>query len=90
MLTKIRTFKHEPFFIAGGEGGGGGGGGVYSWYFTVFPYTINAHITSVRTSLVQDGCNVHTDITCVISTDKAVADIIWKRRNEPRTVRAAR
>ena len=55
-----------------------------------FPNTINAHITSVRTSLVQGGCNVHTDITGVISTDKAVADIIWKRRNEPRTVRAAR
>ena len=30
-ITKIRTFKHEPFFIVGG-----GGGGAYSWYFTVF------------------------------------------------------
>ena len=29
-ITKIRTFKHEPFFIVGG-----GGGGTYSWYFTV-------------------------------------------------------
>ena len=53
-------------------------------------YILNAHITSVRTSLVQGGCNVHTDITGGISTDKAIADIIWKRRNEPRTVRAAR
>ena len=25
-VTKIRTFKHEPFFIVGG-----GGGGAYSW-----------------------------------------------------------
>ena len=23
-ITKMRTFKHEPFFIAGGGGGGGG------------------------------------------------------------------
>ena len=30
-ITKIRTFKHEPFFIVGG-----GGGGAYSWYFTVY------------------------------------------------------
>ena len=22
-ITKIRTFKHEPFFIVGGGGGGG-------------------------------------------------------------------
>ena len=29
-IMKIRTFKHEPFFIVGG-----GGGGAYSWYFTV-------------------------------------------------------
>ena len=29
-ITKIRSFKHEPFFF-----GGGGGGGAYSWYFTV-------------------------------------------------------
>ena len=32
-ITKIRTFKHEPFFIVGG-----GGGGAYSWYFTVITY----------------------------------------------------
>ena len=32
-ITKIRTFKHEPFFIVGDEGGGGGG--AYSWYCTV-------------------------------------------------------
>ena len=36
-ITKMRTFKHEPFFIVGGGGGGGGGGGeAYSWYFTVY------------------------------------------------------
>ena len=27
VITKIRTFKYEPFFIVGG---GGGGGGAYS------------------------------------------------------------
>ena len=37
VITKIRTFKHEPFFIVGG--GGGGGGGAYSWYFTVLART---------------------------------------------------
>ena len=34
-ITKIRTFKHEPFFIVGG----GGGGGAYSWYFTTCMYS---------------------------------------------------
>ena len=28
VITKIRTFKHEPFFIVGGGDGGGGGGGL--------------------------------------------------------------
>ena len=26
VYTKIRSFKHEPFFFAGAGGGGGGGG----------------------------------------------------------------
>ena len=29
-VTKMRTFKHQPFFIVPG-----GGVGAYSWYFTV-------------------------------------------------------
>ena len=32
-ITKIRTSKHEPFFIVGG-----GGGGAYSWNFTVINF----------------------------------------------------
>ena len=27
MSTKIRSFKHGPYFFSGAEGGGGGGGG---------------------------------------------------------------
>ena len=36
-ITKIWTFKHEPFFFWGGGGGGGGKGeGPNSfWHFTV-------------------------------------------------------
>ena len=30
-ITKVRTFKHKPFFNCWGRGGGG----AYLWYFTV-------------------------------------------------------
>ena len=40
-ITKIRSFKHEPFFF-----GGGGKGGAYSWYFTV--YTITTGLSGTR------------------------------------------
>ena len=48
-VKEMRMFKHEPFFIIGGErggGGGGGGGGAYLWYFTVL---MNVNGTSVLT-----------------------------------------
>ena len=44
-ITKIRMFKHEPFFIVGG-----GGGGAYSWYFTVIVNQYLTH-TCVKTSI---------------------------------------
>ena len=54
-ITKIRTFKHEPFFIVGG-----GGGGAYSWYFTVYEckmYVTSISISSLNKLKFSGSCN---------------------------------
>ena len=53
-ITKIRSFKHEPFFFGGG-GGGGGGGGAYSWYFTV-------HVRHIGNTFLHIGASADNSL----------------------------
>ena len=54
-ITKIRSFKHEPFFFGGGEGGG-----AYSWYFTVIEIVHYAVQNSMTAPLLMNAlkCNL--------------------------------
>ena len=59
-ITKMRTFKHEPFFIVGGGGrGGGGGGGLFVVLYTYIPPPVCMH-----SDMPIYGCipKVHTNV----------------------------